>query len=60
MRPDNFDFRLVGPGWLSLLSFTTLAAFQGMVTFALAQRLRLPALRVGKPVYLRVAPASSS
>lgn len=55
LRPDNFDFNLVGPDWLSVLSFTALAAFQGMVTVALARRLDLPALRVGKPIYTRIA-----
>ena len=39
LRPDNFDFNLVGPGWLSLVAFTALAVFQGMLTWALAGRL---------------------
>ena len=55
LRADNFDFNLVGPPWLSLLSFTALAVFQGMVTWALAARLRLPGLRLGKPIYAQVA-----
>jgi hypothetical protein len=41
LRGDNFDFNLVGPDWLSLLSFTVLAVFQGMLTWALAGRLGL-------------------
>jgi hypothetical protein len=46
LREDNFDFNLVGPDWLSLLSFTALAAFQGMLTWALAGRLGLRPLRL--------------
>jgi hypothetical protein len=38
LRADNFDFNLVGPDWLSLLSFPALALFQGMLTWALAGR----------------------
>jgi hypothetical protein len=48
LRPDNFDFNLVGPGWLSLLAFTALAVFQGMLTWALAGRLALPSLPAGR------------
>jgi hypothetical protein len=55
LRPDNFDFNLVGPGWLSLVAFIALAVFQGMVTWALAGRLRLPSLPV--PRAARVAAA---
>ena len=55
LRPDNFDFNLVGPGWLSLLAFTALAVFQGMLTWALAGRLRLPSLPAGRAA--RVAAA---
>ena len=36
LRAENFDFNLVGPDWLSLLSFTALAVFQGLVTWAVA------------------------
>jgi hypothetical protein len=46
LRADNFDFNLVGPDWLSLLSFTALAAFQGMLTWALAGRFGLQAFPV--------------
>jgi hypothetical protein len=35
-RTENFDFNLVGPDWLSVLSFTALALFQGMLVVALA------------------------
>lgn len=48
MRADNFDFNLVGPDWLSVLSFTALAVFQGMVTWALAGRLTLRPLPIGR------------
>ena len=39
LRADNFDFNLVGPDWLSVLSFTALALFQGVLTVALVARL---------------------
>jgi len=39
IRNDNFDFDLVGPDLLSLACFTALAAFQGMLTVALAGHL---------------------
>ena len=42
LRADNIDFNLVGPDWLSVLSFTALAVFQGMLVVALAQRLGPP------------------
>jgi hypothetical protein len=45
LRADNFDFNLVGPDWLSLLSFTALALFQGMLTWALAARYGLQPVR---------------
>jgi hypothetical protein len=47
LRADNFDFNLVGPDWLSMLSFSALAVFQGMLVCALAARLNLHPLRVG-------------
>jgi hypothetical protein len=48
MLADNFDFELVGPDWLSVLSFTALGIFQGMVVVALASRLsRGEAITVG-------------
>jgi hypothetical protein len=48
LRADNFDFNLVGPDWLSLLSFAALAVFQGMLICALAARLNLHPLPVGR------------
>ena len=39
LRAGNFDFNLVGPDWLSVLSFTALAVFQGVLTVSLAARL---------------------
>ena len=45
LRADNFDFDLVGPDWLSLVSFTALAVFQGMLTWALAARYGLQPVR---------------
>jgi hypothetical protein len=39
LRADNIDFALVGPDWLSVLLFTALALFQGMLVVALAGRL---------------------
>jgi hypothetical protein len=38
LRSDNFDFALVGPTWLAILAFTTLALLQGMLVVALAER----------------------
>jgi hypothetical protein len=55
LRPDNFDFNLVGPDWLSVVSFTLLAAFQGMVTWGLAARLCVPALERVRPVFVLAA-----
>jgi hypothetical protein len=47
LRADNFDFNLVGPDWLSLLSFSALAVFQGMLMWAFARRLNLRPLPLG-------------
>jgi hypothetical protein len=38
LRSDNFDFALVGPAWLAVLSFSVLAIFHGMLVVALASR----------------------
>ena len=58
LRAENFDFNLVGPDWLSLLSFTALAVFQGLVTWAVAGRLGLRPLPLGGGVVIgRVAAA---
>jgi hypothetical protein len=39
LRPDNLDFRIVGPDWLAVLTFTVLAVFQGLVVTAVGARL---------------------
>ena len=39
LRADNFDFNLIGPDWLSLLAFTAIALFQGVLVVALVARL---------------------
>lgn len=39
LRPDNLDFRIVGPDWLAVLTFTILAVFQGLVLTAVGARL---------------------
>ena len=39
LRADNPDFDLVGPAWLSILTFTALALAQGMAIAAVAGRL---------------------
>lgn len=38
LRPDNPDFDIVGPGWVSLLAFGSLAVLHGMAVSALAGR----------------------
>jgi hypothetical protein len=48
LRADNFDFNLLGPDWLSLLSFSGLALFQGMLIWALAGRLNLHPLPIAR------------
>jgi hypothetical protein len=50
LRADNFDFNLVGPDWLSLVSFAALAVFQGMVMCAVAELLNLHPLPIGRIV----------
>lgn len=39
LRPDNIDFDLVGPGWLSVVLFGALAILQGALLAAIAGRL---------------------
>jgi hypothetical protein len=39
LRADNIDFALVGPDWLTVLAFTALALFQGLLVAAIAARL---------------------
>ena len=48
LRADNIDFNLVGPDWLSLLGFAAVAVFQGMLMWALAGRLGVRPLPVGR------------
>jgi hypothetical protein len=36
MRPGNSDFDLVGPGWVTVIAFTTLVVFHGVLVAALA------------------------
>jgi hypothetical protein len=48
LRADNFDFNLVGPDWLSLVSFTALAVLQGMLMWAFGGWLNLRPLPVGR------------
>jgi hypothetical protein len=45
LRPDNPDFDLLGPGWLSVLTFGVTAILHGMAVVAIANRysLALPA-----------------
>jgi len=38
LRPDNFDFRIVGPGWLALSTFGLLIVLHGMLVTALVDR----------------------
>ena len=38
LRPDNVDFSLVGPGWLSVLTFGLAAVLHGMAVAAIANR----------------------
>lgn len=38
LRPGNFDFRIVGPGWLSLLTFGLLIVLHGMLVAAVVGR----------------------
>ncbi len=38
LRPDNLDFDLVGPGWLSVATFGLAAILHGMAVVAIANR----------------------
>jgi len=38
LRPDNPDFDLVGPGWLSAATFGAVSVFHGMAVVAMANR----------------------
>lgn len=39
LRPDNFDFNLLGPDWLAVGAFVALALFHGMLVVAVGRRL---------------------
>lgn len=39
LRPDNEDFRIVGPAWLAVIAFLALALFHALVLTAVASRL---------------------
>jgi hypothetical protein len=54
LRAENFDFNLVGPDWLSVVAFTALAVFQGLLVVALAARLSrgVPSVEPGPRVLL--------
>ncbi|MGH2809159.1 MAG: hypothetical protein ACRDKT_17985 [Actinomycetota bacterium] len=38
LRPDNPDFEIVGPGWVSVLTFSALVILHGMLVAAIAGR----------------------
>ena len=38
LRPDNPDFEIVGPGWVSIVTFVTLGLLHGMLVAAIAGR----------------------
>jgi hypothetical protein len=68
LRRGNPDFDLVGPGWVSLVAFTVLVVFHGMLVAALAGRLsravpllaaRPGAIAVHAPLLLLVLPGPS-
>jgi hypothetical protein len=68
LRRSNPDFDLVGPGWVSVVAFTVLVVFHGMLVAALAGRLsravpllaaRPGALAVHAPLLLLVLPGPS-
>jgi hypothetical protein len=58
LRPGNPDFDLVGPGWVSVLAFTGLAVFHGVLVAALAARVSrtLPILGSGPGAIAAHAP----
>jgi hypothetical protein len=68
LRRGNPDFDLVGPGWVSVVAFTVLVVFHGMLVAALAGRLsravpllaaRPGAIAVHAPLLLLVLPGPS-
>jgi hypothetical protein len=58
LRAGNPDFDLVGPGWVSVLAFTGLAVFQGVLVAALAGRVSraVPLLGTGPRAIAAHAP----
>src|SRR5918993_221192 len=67
LRRSNPDFDLVGPGWVSVVAFTVLVVFHGMLVAALAGRLsravpllaaRPGAFAVHAPLLLLVLPGT--
>jgi hypothetical protein len=68
LRRSNPDFDLVGPGWVSVIAFTVLVVFHGILVAALAGRLsravpllaaRPGAIAVHAPLLLLVLPGPS-
>ena len=68
LRRSNPDFDLVGPGWVSVVAFTVLVVFHGMLVAALAGRVsravpllaaRPGAIAVHAPLLLLVLPGPS-
>jgi hypothetical protein len=55
LRPDNRDFDLVGPGWLSLLTFGFACLVHGMAVVAIANRYShaLPPREATRPARVR-------
>jgi hypothetical protein len=49
LRPDNPDFLIVGPDWLSVLAFMSLAVFNGLVVAAVGERLDRRVELTGRP-----------
>jgi hypothetical protein len=54
LRPDNFDFAIVGPGWLAVTVYGLLALASGVAAAALAGRLShaLPLPRWSAVIYI--------
>ena len=58
LRPGNPDFDIVGPGWLSVLTFGTAAVLHGVAVAAFANRYsqELPVARGGAARFRAIAP----
>jgi hypothetical protein len=54
LRRDNADFDLVGPGWLAIVIFASMALLQGMAVVAFAGRVAaaLPEPSLARPITL--------